>query len=373
MGKEYKRHYDIWLIGLLQRQRAELGWTSQPSTPESNPFDFGLTDEVFGITRIPDSTCLEYNLTRQPAPIHLRSPEAVLASSVPRSLLRFGEESHLSGQQFKPYEYLASAQQLIIPATSIHRPREFALFNEACGLQGPFAPQVQKEPNFDDLAKWWNRHDQVNGKEAFYKLPEILEAHYKRWKERKDELTTRTLSERARERNSQCTTSLTHRAKVLPPAMPALPGILAHKSHTTQPQGTAQLQVIQPHSVHRSQDITHSPVLPAGNGPAPTLLQQATTLLGVSLTNNWPVNALQQNGWTFQMHAQPLASGSVAYAAPVSGPQSAAVLLDQTAVTRIRQPRRCKVCLDSGRDGVSCPGKNNRANCRYNAAGSSSL
>lgn len=154
--------------------------------------------------------------------------------------MRFYTTSRLSGTRLKRHAYLAAAQQTMYAVTSIHTPAEFELFRKAVSPGGTFSDRgnPSKPIKFADMARWWSGF--VNGETIFYKLPEVLEAHYKKRIEKTTEITSLALSEQARSRNHVRITSKAHAATVLPPSSPLKPGIPLTKASVDAPETMAR-------------------------------------------------------------------------------------------------------------------------------------
>ena len=62
-GAEYLGHYDPWLDHDITKLRADINWKCKPAIclagQDTDPLDFPQTEEQFGITCIPSTTCLQ--------------------------------------------------------------------------------------------------------------------------------------------------------------------------------------------------------------------------------------------------------------------------------------------------------------------------
>lgn len=204
-----------------------------PATPD--PFAYALTEESFGISVIPESTRQLYNIQAALTPpqsdvstlvvpnmysVTLQQPSVSLLP-----LMRFYTAARLSGSRSARHLYLATAQQTKYAVTTVHTIAEFKLFSDAVGSGGQFSDHGSDGSitiNFKEMTRWWSSH--VDGKTIFYKLPEILETHYKKRQERHAELTSMSLSAATRKPNQHRISSQTHAAKVLPAARSDAPG-----------------------------------------------------------------------------------------------------------------------------------------------------
>lgn len=258
----YKGHYDPWLTSELAQLRVGIFWTGPTSFNDADPLGFSATHEVFGITAIPPETRDAYNILPAPNPVEPNEKQTILDSSYPFSLAT--SNSHLSGSRYKRHAYLAAAQQTKYAVTSIHTPEEYALFNSALSTGGVFAVQNGKKPKFEDMARWWS--GKVDGTTIFYKLPESLESHFKKWSERREELTSLTMGETQREANRARVSSRTHTARVLPASNRLVPGAPVHGGVPV-----ASKQVVRPTTVSVDQsEISPAPVAPVTQVPVIT-------------------------------------------------------------------------------------------------------
>lgn len=345
-GKDYTGHYDPWLEHEIAERQADINWAEPPLTisvsmHDIDPFAFPPTLEQFGITCIPGVMRLDYDFNG-PAPISSQDLSLSLMHVYPSKL----HLAKLKGKRNDVYGYLAAAQRTKFAVTPLHTKEEYMLYNEVVTRGGQdWCPQAGK-PIFAKLAAWWS--SQADGKTIFYKLPEQLSTHHKQWLNRRNQSQSIIASEPQRQRHSQRIQSVHYTASVLPPASRLQPGVM---------------QAIQPSPlVAQITPSIISPVLSvherASHSVQEGLLQGIATgsrSLSRDSADPQPIQSLTLAPTPIVIVPTPL----------IPQPQFTFQHMSANLQPIAARGRRCRLCVESGRDGVDCPGKTNRKYCRW--------
>ena len=180
-GIRYSGHYDPWLDHEIYQLREDIHWIKMPVTrkdrvlQDTDPLNFALTKEKFGVTAIPPMA---------------RLANEFFSASLSDIDISVNEHSNklwlskLTGRRKDVYGFLAHAQQTKYAVTPLHTKEEYDLFHKAVSVGGEWCPAHGK-PNFEHMARWWST--KADGKNIFYKLSEHLSTYFKIWSERRQE------------------------------------------------------------------------------------------------------------------------------------------------------------------------------------------
>lgn len=239
----------------------------------------------------------------------------------------------------------------------MHTEDEFNLFHNAVSPGGAWA-SAHGQPNFDQMAQWWSQ--KADGKLIFYKLREHLATYYKTWSEHRQEKQTIIASQPQRQPHEKRIRSINFVSRVLPPAKRHQPGISNNQIETISlaaeeivvaqnvslVEGTESTVIVQDVAM---EDIvapsfeltTHDVTMQDAVVPHSGLYSMAGDLNDINMQAS-VVGVLPPN-----QHFTP--GGYVAF----GGAEKA-------------RKRRCMICVEAGRDGLNCKGKNNRRHCEFN-------
>lgn len=387
-GLPYQSHYDICITSELVRLRIDIQWEPSGTTVSvgTDPLAFAPTTEVFGVGPIPDSTCLAYGFQQTNASD--RQPTLAQLSTYPFKLPLL-LTSKLSGTRGNRYEFLATAQGTRIAVTSVHTPAEYKKFNDALAPDGtfPLHGAAKSAPDFAAIARWWSQS--ADGKTIFYKFPQNLETHFKQWKDRRDELTSLSLTQPSRRAHQTRITGSTHHAQVLKASTKTRPTVPADSEPEEPAMGSISNGGAQPTTSTASTMTSHHPI-PPSHEPSSTIGSDAVdrppqrsaaplptntipTAIGLALPagfghGNGNGGAPPSMPFPFQMGVGPY--GFIAF----PGHPPPQVLMNwgggripgsagPAANEPRRRSRRCMVCVSHGREGRNCPGNNDRSAC----------
>ena len=354
-GIKYAGHYDPWLDHEISKLQADIAWTVSPIVSPSrlfqdtDPLDFSPTTERFGITVIPSITRIANEFFAHPnmnTQIDFASNKLWL--------------SKLIGKRKDNYTFLAFAQQTKYAVTPLHTEDEFNLFHSAVSPGGEYA-SASGLPNFDHMAQWWS--EKANGKTIFYKLREHLAVYYKTWNEHRQEKQTILASQPQRRPHEKRIRSTTYVSHVLPAAKRHQPGITNKEAETVSTTAdimaahdilvqNAEASSSSAFSVIQDQDV----VMQDTNSPHSGLANQDTIMQGPDAP--YPeLYSMPGPSSDINMHQ------SAIPALPPNQPSTSGLyaVWGKEKVTI----RRCMICVQAGRDGKSCKGKNNRKNCEF--------
>ncbi|KAE9388020.1 hypothetical protein BT96DRAFT_1025600 [Gymnopus androsaceus JB14] len=125
LNVKYTGHYDPWLDFALQKLKGDILWSSSPSYPvwdmisDTNPLGFSLTEEKFGIPKIPPVVRLNADFQPYDGVSHSLKDSDMLVLT------------HLRGKQRDIYIFLAEAQDIKFAVTPFHTEQEFECFHNA--------------------------------------------------------------------------------------------------------------------------------------------------------------------------------------------------------------------------------------------------
>ena len=314
---------------------------------KTDPLDFAPTRERFGIASIPPITRIANEFFA-----HSNTGPQVDFSSNKIWL------SKLISKQKDNYAFLAFAQQTKYAVIPLHTEDEFNLFHSAVSPGGEYA-SAHGLPNFDQMVRWWS--EKADGKTIFYKLREHLAAYYKTWSQRRQEKQTMLTSQPQRQPHEKRIRSATYVSHVLPAAKRHQPGIINNEMETvsTITEITADQDVLVENEASlSSMSVIEDAVMLDTNAP---LFESGLANQDVPMHN--PDVHLSE------LHSMPGPSNDINMqqfvfpGLPLNQPFTPgiyAVWGDE----KIKR-RRCQVCVQAGRDGKTCKGKNNHKNCEF--------
>lgn len=351
-GIQYGGHYDPWLDHEISKLQADIVWTVCPIISPSrllqdtDPLNFEPTKERFGITAIPPLT---------------RIANEFFAYSNINQEIDFSSNqlwlSKLTGKRKNIYAFLAMAQQTKYAVTPLHTEDEFNLFHSAVSPGGQWA-SANGQPNFDKMAQWWS--EKANGKTIFYKLREHLAAHYKIWSEHRKEKQTMIASQPQRKPHEKRIRSKAYVSHVLPPAKRGQPGISMEAGISTTSEIAVGQNVLtqnaEPEASSSLTFIIEDIVMQDSEISSPDLATQDVIMQDPDVPHTelysmpGPSNNInmQHPQVTASQFNQPFTSG----------------LYTVWGKERITK-RRCMICVQAGREGTNCKGKNNRKRCEF--------
>ena len=354
-GVRYEGHYDPWLDHEISKLQADISWTATPIISPSrllqdtDPLDFAPTRERFGIASIPPIT---------------RIANEFFAHSNTGPQIDFSSNkiwlSKLTGKRKDNYTFLAFAQQTKYAVIPLHTEDEFNLFHSAVSPGGEYA-SAHGPPNFDQMVRWWS--EKANGTTIFYKLREHLAAYYKTWNEHRQEKQTMLASQPQRQPHEKRTRSATYVSRVLPAAKRHQPGIINNEMET----------------VSAITEITVAQDVLVQNAEASLSSMSSMSVIQdiMMLDTNPPLSGLENQDVMMQ---DPDIPHSELYSMP--GPSSDINMqqsvfpelpLNQSFTPGVYavwgeekiKKHRCQVCVQAGRDGKTCKGKNNHRHCEF--------
>ena len=182
--------------------------------------------------------------------------------------------------------------------------------------------------------------------------------------------------------------AMEHAAEVLPAANRRQPGILVQvetqistdhnslvassSSNVEQPPPDSEAEPMMPDIIEdnlHAQDIdmNDDQMSLIHSGPSTThhgqmndiAPQQAPFYMPLVSNMQWPMYAMATPA-TSALPAQ-ISLGNASW----NSQPSLAFQAEVFGAARQRQARRCHACIDAGRDGLNCPGNNNRLKCKY--------
>ena len=340
-GVQYTGHYDPWLDHELRKLREDIPWNSKPAPQlmmsDTDPLDFGLTSEQFGITSIPSETRINCNFVGADLEMQMLVQPVYAVTKL--------HLSRLHGERKDTYTFLAKAQGTKFAVTPVHSKGEFDLFAKAILPGGEWC--TKNKPQFEKMAYWWSSH--ADGKAIFYKLPEHLSTYYNKFSERRQTRQTMIESQPQRQRNQIRIQSHNHHAKVLP----------AIEVHTTSRINVLVTETEHPMDYsHHSMAISNDESImdididsePIASSSA-TLLDDHVPLLATHGTATDVLNSLHPSGSRKKSKKSGTAS-SISSSSFITG-----------AITRAK--RKCRVCISAGCDGSDCPGSGGRSKCQF--------
>jgi hypothetical protein len=353
-GSHYFGHYDPWLEHEILKLRGDIRWTSKPAIGpvllDTDPLKFAPTDEQFGITSIPNTVRIQCDFNG-PEVLDPQSQSENVSLSLshiyPVQLLL----SKLKGKRKDAYSYLAHAQKVKFAVTPVHTKDEFKLFHQEVSVGGNWN-NPHGQPNFDRMATWWSA--KANGISIFYKLPEYLATHYKKWLEHRHEGQTMVASHVQRRPHETRIRSKRHVAHVL--------NAISH-SHPAQPAVT--LSQNDPSAASQGSTAQYPPLGGESTSSTETGSEQVQ-----SIENQF----IAESPSPVQLNLIPFQSMSATFALPPQPQLQVSRFVSWTGsgstqgngmVRGTRKPRRCKICIEAGREGYRCPGKDNRAKCSF--------
>ena len=382
-GSNYSGHYDPWLDHDITVLRADVCWKSKPiiipNFQDTDPLSFAQTGEKFGTTSIPTDFHMSCNFGG-PEP---NTPSQDLSLKVSHVYPTKLQLSTLKGTRGDVYTYLAAAQNTKFAVTPFHTKEEFQLFHQAVSVGGEWCVP-QRQPNFDNMASWWSA--KTNGKTIFYKLPEYLSGHYKKWLAKRQEKETLVASEIQRRPHQTHIRAEGHVAEVLRAANRRQPGILVQAegqvndhnlmlassfSNMAQPLPNPETEPTLPaitgeehiHLQDLDMDYAETSTASAAiQSTVSTTLHQGQMHDVTPPQQMAPYMPIVQTQWPSYRMATPIL-------APIPSQSSSAVVswnsqylpafqAEGFGAARQRQSRRCHACLAAGRDGLDCPGNN---------------
>jgi hypothetical protein len=311
-----------------------------------DPMAFPMTHEQFGITCIPGTVHLDCDFG---GPMVISSQDAVVSTSQIYTMKL--HLSKLKGRHSDVYCYLATAQQTRFAVTPLHTEDEFKLYNDTVSRGGEeWCPQAGK-PIFHKMSAWWS--SKADGKTIFYKLPEHLTAYHKKWVDRRNQSQSMIASEPQRQQHTRRIQSTHHIAQVLDPAPYNQPGVaqpiqvppplIRINSEWNEPGPSAlPAAAILPNHPHSILEGLAQEIISGEADPLPASNHMP---IAPAITFRTPILSISSD--------QPQTPTQYAWSAYNSEPGPA-------------QGRWCGVCKEAGRDGYDCPGKSNRAKCKYN-------
>ena len=383
MGHEYKGHYDPWLDHEVLSKHADIQWNSKPvaisSCYNSDPLSFAQTEEQFGISKIPTALRIACDFGGPEPAIPFQDSALMISHIYPTQL----HLSKLKGTRADIYTYLASAQKTKFAVTPLHTNEEFALFNQPVNPGGVWSVSHQHLPHFDRMAAWWS--SKSNGKTIFYKLPEYLAGYHKKWLNHRQVKESLVASELQRRPIQRCILSAKHSAQVLTAASRDHPGIVPdvnavdfvdHQDNEMQTlsedlppsSSTLEANMLYGRDIHPASEDTSS-----SNRNQVDFPQYPNVHDNMAMDTNsnaGGVTALQAPVAHLPMLPAPqlvdplhLPNAPAAGSFFTWGSHNQSGILKTTGQTR--RPRRCGACVQAGRDGLDCPGNNNRHRCKY--------
>ena len=101
--------------------------------------------------------------------------------------------------------------------------------------------------------------------------------------------------------------------------------------------------------------------------PLNTTLQAHSQALHLQLTSGMSMSRFNPSSTAPLAHSQMQSNPWANSIAPVptTSAQKEVIIWSANPAVRVRQRRQCANCKEAGRDGMNCPGNNNRAKCKY--------
>jgi hypothetical protein len=359
-GVKYEGHYDPWLDHEISKLWADILWASSPEisasrlVQDTDPLDFEFTKEKFGITAIPPLTRIANEFFSHP----YTEPQVDFSSN--QLWL-----SKLTGKRKDIYAFLAMVQQTKYAVTPLHTEEEFNLFHKAVSPGGQWS-SANGQPNFDYMAQWWS--EKANGKTIFYKLREHLAAHYKIWSEHHKEKQTMLASQPQRRPHEKRIWSDTYVSHVLPAAKRLHPGI---------PDSSSKLN----NSVTSQFEASHDSIQNMGESSSSATVTQDVVMQDQDQNNNissepvtaditmqshtWHIPPPPELGFTQTMPGPSNQINMQYHEVPTFQQNESSFAGLYTTLGKEHKKRRCMMCVNAGRDGTNCKGKNNRNCCEF--------
>jgi hypothetical protein len=274
--------------------------------------------------------------------------------------------SKLTGKRKDIYAFLAMVQQTKYAVTPLHTEEEFNLFHNAVSPGGQWS-SANGQPNFDRMAQWWS--EKANRKTIFYKLCEHLAAHYKTWSEHHKEKQTILASQPQRRAHEKRIRSDTYVSHVLPAAKCLQPGIPDSSSEPNIPvtsQVEASHDSIQNMDASSSSATVTQDVAMQDQDQNNNISSEPATADITMQSPTWHMPSPPELGFTQTMPV-PSNQTNMQYdeIPTLQQNQSSVAGLYMTWGKERNTKRRCMVCVNAGRDGTNCKGKNNRNRCEF--------
>jgi len=197
-GQKHKSHFDQWISDEIVELAAEVG--IKPSFPIPDILATRIaTTETFGIIPVPKKIVQKLGFT----PL-LPTTET---NAIPSYRgVAINSLSRLSTQRVSAYTFLSECQQTAFAVVPVHTSGEFSLFKTMLQSGGFYKEQrgqqliaanTSRTVDFERMAQEWTLkvHEAAGEnrerlQRIYYKLPEQLERHHKRWVQRRGENAT---------------------------------------------------------------------------------------------------------------------------------------------------------------------------------------
>ncbi|KAG7089395.1 hypothetical protein E1B28_011083 [Marasmius oreades] len=177
-GMKHKTHYDTWLLDEIVERSTTIGTKSSFPIPRMLATRIA-TSETFSI--IPVSTSLTSRLNVQALP-RIRVEGVPHHRDTPVHLM-----TRFTTKATNSYRFLQLRQRTTIPVLPVHTHAEFVEFKYLVNSNQFTVGRKKDKIDFEKLAQHWNMRVNLqdpkildSNQRLYYKLPELLEVHYKK-------------------------------------------------------------------------------------------------------------------------------------------------------------------------------------------------